>query len=444
MKKAIKLTYLLVLAVFCLIPVLMMPFFGSDSSAEKRELSAFPSLVTEDGGLNADFCGEVDTYLNEHFSFREQFVTANSLMKATLFQTSAQDQIIVGKNDWLYFSKTLDDYTGKNALTDRQIDAVAKVIELTAESVEASGADFLFFVAPNKNTIYPENMPYYYTENRENANLTRLSERLADKDYYLDLTEALSAEGMLYYHKRDSHWNNMGANVAFESIMTKLGKSYTDYTRFGGDWQTMWDGDLDAMIFPSLGLKDDQFIYNYQPQFTYATAFRGVESITIQTVNEGKSGSLFMARDSFGNALYPFMAEEFGSAEFSRVTPYRLSEIAAQGVDTVVIELVERNLGNLLENSPIIAAPSRTLDRTVELETGLCESVEASGMRHVYGTLTEEYNGDVFIETELDGARVWFEAFPTRETELIGDAEGYGFSAYIPLECDGAVRVVGQ
>ena len=42
----------------------------------------------------------------------------------------------------------------------------------------------------------------------------------------------------------------------------------------------------------------------------------------MHTKADGKSGSLVMYRDSFGNALLPFIAEAFGDAYFSRLKAF--------------------------------------------------------------------------------------------------------------------------
>ena len=44
----------------------------------------------------------------------------------------------------------------------------------------------------------------------------------------------------------------------------------------------------------------------------------------ITTVNPVKEGSLVMYRDSFGNALLPYMADAYANAYFSRGIPYQL------------------------------------------------------------------------------------------------------------------------
>ena len=68
--------------------------------------------------------------------------------------------------------------------------------------------------------------------------------------------------------------------------------------------------------------------------------------MNIRTRNAAGEGSLFCWRDSFGIALYPYLAEAYAEAVFSRSTDYRLPE---GDWDTLVLEIVERNLPNLLD-----------------------------------------------------------------------------------------------
>ena len=81
----------------------------------------------------------------------------------------------------------------------------------------------------------------------------------------------------------------------------------------------------------------------------------------IHTLRAERSGSLLMFRDSFGNSLYPFMADSFFEARFSRAMPYDLSLLDEFHSDTLVIELVERNIVWLTQRAPILSAPIRQI-----------------------------------------------------------------------------------
>lgn len=62
MKKA----YVILVVALCCLPMLLFPIAGEKTSAEKRELAAFPSLF-EEGRFNASFSQEMDAW--DHRSF---------------------------------------------------------------------------------------------------------------------------------------------------------------------------------------------------------------------------------------------------------------------------------------------------------------------------------------------------------------------------------------
>ena len=63
-----------------------------------------------------------------------------------------------------------------------------------------------------------------------------------------------------------------------------------------------------------------------------------------------------MYRDSFGNALIPFVADEFHNGYFTKAVPYNWNLQNEKKADKVVIELVERHIHSY-EEGTILAAP---------------------------------------------------------------------------------------
>ena len=66
-----------------------------------------------------------------------------------------------------------------------------------------------------------------------------------------------------------------------------------------------------------------------------------------------------MFRDSFGRDLFPYMAQSYGRAYFSRQNNYRLDLIAQRQADTVVVQIAERTLGYILSAPAVYPAPER-------------------------------------------------------------------------------------
>ena len=429
--KLFKKLYIVSICLILSAPLFLMPF-AQDTSAEKRQLSKFPALVTEHG-LNTDFFSELDTWMTEHFPFRAEIISSNNLLKATLFGASDEDQVVVGKNGWLYFSQTLPDYFGENTMTQAQIQQIATTLSLVDEFVTQSGADFVFAVAPNKNTIYPQFMPAHYQPGQGATNLDRLHGLLQGKSFYVDLQGALVGNAEQVYHARDSHWNNLGAWIAWRQIASAAGRKDNLFQEADYTWQQNWRGDLEDMIFPAFSFMDWQADFDVDWTYQITSNFRSEEDILITTENSKGKGRLLMFRDSFGNALFPFFAQSYEQAVFSRAVPYDLRAIDAY--DTVIIEIVERNLSNLIRTAPVMPAPVRQMQGTQT--QALVSTRQQKGLLHIYGSFAGNAQ-HIYLQLSNGEDTFVVEAFPILEKALL-DSKGAdclenGFSAYVSAE----------
>ncbi len=421
----------------CLIPAVAMPFTKGNAEKEKRQLAEFPSIKTEEGEFNFDFFDEFESYFSEHFGFRQQLVTADGRLKSALTHTSADNDVIVGSDGWLYYGETINDYLRLDTLSQREISNIANNLRIVDDYCNYKNADFIFFSAPNKNTVYPENMPYNYVPADKESNLEMLTKKLADSDFYFDLKAELLAldSKTALYHKTDTHWNNFGAYACHTMLMNRLNKPSCST---GNGWYVENDrlGDLAVMLYPAEKAKDMQLHNDYEFAYEYTSRFRGLDDVLITTSNENAQGNLLMYRDSYGEAILPYMAEMFATAQFSRAVPYNLQNV--EEGDSVIIELVERNLRNLLKSAPISEAiPQGISDISAEMgdSTGaVSEVAEHSGMKHIYGILPESFfQGDSHrIIVEADGTA--YEAFNCFEEQYLKDYDytPNGFSIYLP------------
>lgn len=428
--KHLKKAYIGLVALLLVIPLALFPFVKG-SSAEKRDLAAFPALWDETG-LNTAFFTQLNTYLAERFPGRSMLISLNNAFKARVFATSDEEKIVVGREDWLYFAETLPDYTGEGRLSEGAIHRLTTTLSLMREGVEQAGGRFVFTIAPNKNTLYPEYMPAYSVVDLP-SNLERISERLAQSGYYTDLSTLREQSTEQLYHKRDSHWNNLGAYYAFDRLMQTAGQAHT--IPLGPvTWEKDWRGDLEDMIFPALSYMDHQATVYTDWHYTFTSRYHGPEDILITTENPAATGNLRMFRDSFGNALLPYLAESYATATFTRAVPYDLQGIAHG--DTVMLEIVERNLPNLLSSAPVMPAPARgDVEGATACDPTTVRTESKGDLTHLYGALPTEAER-VYLQLTNGTDTLLVEAFPLLEKSL-ADADPHaigGFSAYIPAE----------
>lgn len=349
MKKVLQISFITLILAMGLVLSGGILIYGPSQPGANEKLSVTPALHDKDGNWNDTFLKDTATWFSDHFFLRQELISLNNRISAILFQTSGEDSVILGKDGWLYFNSTLDDYTGQNPMSDKELSAASHNLEMMAAYCREQGKDFVFIIAPNKNSLYPQFMPDYGIVSTEH-DAQKLLSRLNNVPL-IDLFSAYANEDEILYFKTDSHWNSKGAALTADLINEAFGK---DSNYFGSTYSCTDDytGDLYTMLYPALPGKESQPHYDSKLDFRYTSKSTQPDSITLLTESDN-SGSLLVYRDSFGNLLYPYLADSYGSVRFSRSTSYDLTLDA----DHVVIELVERNLDYLITYIPVMPSP---------------------------------------------------------------------------------------
>lgn len=350
--------------VLCLIPSIGMLFFPTTETTENKAMAEKPKLMTEEGKANKAFFQDFESYFNEHIALRNQLLYSDAMIQSTLFQESNVSGVIRGTDGWLYYSSTLNDYLGTDVLSERQLHNLAHNFRLIQNYVEAQGKDFVLMIAPNKNTLYGDNMPYYksYVVNQEHSAVLLGSILEQQNINYLDLFKLFEEQEEVLYLKRDSHWNMKGANLAYNGIMDSLNLPHEDYSDKEPILVNNEKGDLNKMLYSFYGQPEENYDYNLTQEYVYTSNEKDVEGRWLITENQTGTGTLLMFRDSFGNTLIPFLSNEFRTAYYSKGEPNALARyMETYSPDCVVIEKVERNIANYLNAPPILTPPEEQL-----------------------------------------------------------------------------------
>lgn len=417
----------------CLIPSVGMLLLPAQDAVGNERLASFPLLFDADGEPNEAFLSELSTYIGDHIAFRHEMITLNSKLNSTLFSVVTNEDVVQGRDGWLYYSDTLPDYQGTERMSARQCYAAGKTLQLLQEYCEGQGAAFLFTIAPNKNSLYPEYMPGRYVSSEEEGNAVRLVSVLEQLEVnYADLFAPILAQEEVLYYRTDSHWNDRGAALAGDVLCEALGRRTEPFYPGPYAMTGTHRGDLYEMAYPAGTLLEENAVFERAFTFEYAEGYRSPEDITIRTSSSAASGSLLMFRDSFGNALHPFLAEAFGSACFSRAMPYNMTYLEREGADTVVIELVERNLNWLNTRPPLVPAPERAVEfpaasEAISARAAVSTSNSMAGYTQLAGALDcPAIDADSPVYLRVNGGAV-YEATPAGTGEV-------PFTAFVPEE----------
>lgn len=363
MKKNHAMIFVVVCMVLCLIPSVGMLFFPTTQTTENRPMTQAPKLLTEEGSLNRSFIPDFESYFTEHIALRNPMIYMDAKIQAGIFGESNVSGVLRGSDGWLYYASTLSDYLGQDVMSDRALFNMAHNLSIVQDYLEQRDVDFVFTIAPNKNTLYGENMPYYksYVVNPDHS-AKLLQPYLAEQGVsYLDLFRLFDAQEEILYMKTDSHWNGKGACLAYNGIMDALELPHEDYATQEPAAVETSEGDLNRMLYSFYGKAEADYAYALAGSYTY-TSGSSVEDGWIVTENPSGTGSILMFRDSFGNTLIPFFSSHFQTAYYAKSEPNALERyLDANKVDCVVIEKVERNIANYLNDPPILTAPAVAL-----------------------------------------------------------------------------------
>lgn len=142
--------------------------------------------------------------------------------------STAPRQAVVGRDGWLFLG---DEYAySVSAMRGRVIPSAESMaiyrerlayLDATAVSHGARGA--VFFVAPNKEDIYPEHYPAWaWTPDKAFSSMLRASPEAGLHLLHDAIAQEKGQHAAPLYYRTDSHWNDLGAWIAYRHIMQSL------------------------------------------------------------------------------------------------------------------------------------------------------------------------------------------------------------------------------
>ncbi len=446
-KKVVNIVFSLIYSVLffalTLVPFVGMIFGWGGENKENRTLAQMPSLITSDSDskkFNTKFGQEFETYISDNFGFRQEVISGWNAAQYFFFNDSAVENVMVGKDKWLFYSSTAADYEGTNLYSDRMIFRIAKTAELMERYASDSGAAYVFTIAPNKATIYPEYVSSKYKKS-ERTNLSRLSEALSGSDFYLDIEELFNEKlgrDTQYYYKLDSHWNNLGAMEVYREIQKMIAPKLSEY-----QWNEYADvtselttrtSDLSTMLLPQIQLDDTEHELNIPKLYSSKTPITNRLAVKIETTCPEATASLYMYRDSFGSSLIDTFSNNYSRVTYSRALPYDLCAAVDGQYNAVVIEIVERNMSEIVARVPVAEMPPCEAPKNTEdfEDFAICEALQEEGKISVSGKVSEDIElkdkDNIYLELRGKNRSVFFEAFPICEGDAFDDR---GFSVTI-------------
>jgi hypothetical protein len=336
------------------------PWFGGGVGPFLRPPAAFPQRLTPEAFRR------VSLWFNDRLGMRYPLMVLDSHWRLHVWRLRFRNDVLFGHAGWLFFndapaaaSARLADLLrmgeGDIATIDRQM-ATAKA------AFAACGKAAFVVIAPNKQSIYPEELREggTYQPSQLDDFLARLGPQ--PRSMFIDPRPELRASKARYdvpvYHPTDSHWNDLGAFIAYQKVVSSLaatnginrpelatleGVTIHAEAAAGGDVAT-------RLLYLPWNFPDQTVVLRGGAQRSLSVRADGDRVIVSNAAGRGK---LLLFADSFGPPLAMLLARHFAKVEMlSRPTWPALFDgalVASTRADVAIIEIAERSLPELLQ-----------------------------------------------------------------------------------------------
>jgi len=324
---------------------------------ERRQPFVAPRPTTgalATGGWERD----AEREIADAFPLRKQLIQSYDYAKFAWLGDAPRDAVIRGRDGWLFLGSEERTYlTDPHAASDAELTQLADVYAARAAWCAKRGIHYAFLLAPNKSTIYAQELP---------PGLTRVVPTPADR-----LLPLLRARGIRtidpraalvdasrngeVYSKGDTHWNDAGAYVAYRAAVAAL--------RDAGVRDTIAPNAIVAKTEPAdgdlLGMSGVAgFVRNHWVRYDFPRRAHGITvaandpvlafAVHRTAVDDPSLPAAVVFGDSFSEQLAPFLAESFrrmtvlhhltNGVQFDRRT------VETEHPSIVIQELVERTI----------------------------------------------------------------------------------------------------
>ena len=307
--------------------------------------------------LDESYYAQLDAYFNDCFALRGALILAKNWLDYYLFNTSPSKRVHIGRENWLYYRPALNSHTRNPNTRKRDIEDLVLRLHVLDALCTSGGKRFVFTVAPNKSTIYPEHVGFHFKDGEPDTGpyevlLENLTRQPISNFVRLDALLNEAKNGGQIYDRTDTHWNFAGSLLASTAILEAIyGKDATSllptYT-FGREVQV---GDLTGKIM-GLPVKENVLTLS-ELDYGFVVTGRPLEEgsplggIRFAAPDSPRDEKCLLYRDSFAWALIPFIKGAFSRLDMLRWPggiPSTAGIESYDDIDIIMLEIIERNL----------------------------------------------------------------------------------------------------
>ena len=329
------------------------------SDMENRTLAQQPELTGEKI-MNGDFQSGLESYLSDQMPLRDGLYSLKVDYERLMLKTF-QNGVYFADDGYL-----IQEYKENTGLVDNNV----RYINGFAEKVDVP---VTFMLVPTASSVLSDKLPAGCLNDDQLDTVNRVRDGLDERINFVCPIERLktAAQKNQVFYRTDHHWTAQGAYAGYEELMKALGKGAADadyeYNTFKGEFY----GTLYSKA-PSAIQQADTFTAPKNPMGTYTVEFAKAQEdpktlvgmydvtkletkdkyatllggnfshLTIHS-NAANDEHVLVIKDSYANAVLPYLADSFSTVEVVDMRYYHMEEqtvselIKAKGITQVIL-----------------------------------------------------------------------------------------------------------
>jgi hypothetical protein len=314
-----------------------------------------------------------EAYFNDRVGFRRQLLAANAVARVGWLHVSSSRSVDLGRHGWLYLDET-QMYTLPARAVGMPPAVRAHLWALMLEDrrlwLADQGVPYLFVSVPEKPSVYPEYLPRLLRRHpRPNPAGPMRAELHRRPGFPLinagELLRRAKPAGRQLFFRTDTHWTPEGALLVYREIALALARldPRVPPPAAVGSWPSEGEGDLIRLLGFAPPPREPFLAWSPAPargrrleeRARMDESIHEPAAIDCQAWGTGDPGQAraVMFHDSFGQALYPFLAEHFERITFAPTWGFDADLVLRERPAVVVQESAERAQAVRLPEDPL-------------------------------------------------------------------------------------------
>lgn len=227
----IKVWFFRIILIILIIPLVQQLF----PLVEIKPLGGYVHIIEKPVFSKADWLDEkyqidFEKYENQNFGFRNIFVRINNQIDYSVNNIAHANEVVVGRDGYLYEDKYIKEYFGLNYVGDQKIVEMTAKLKKVQDTLKKLNKDMIVVLAPGKATYHPEFIPEKLIVEKGMTNYAAYVQEFTNNGInYVDFNkwflEMKPKVKYPVYGKCGIHWSKYAELLAADSLVNYFHKN---------------------------------------------------------------------------------------------------------------------------------------------------------------------------------------------------------------------------